>query len=589
MALYDSNEIMIGPIATVAFSSYIKFLTPRSSLTDASSFLFLFCTTSIMAGHGGGKPDLSGYSYSAISSLVLTADRSAIPRRDKEPDGAPTSLAGRIQAGEMGSRVQREAPKDLQKEKKQVEERHGGEVERREKRKMESSGFGYTDIIEATQDVEGLTYRPRTAETRETYELILSSVHQALGDQAQDIVRSAADTVLETLKSEIMKDFDKKKEIEEVVGPISNESFAQLVNLSKKITDYGAEDEKEVDPDIERKDAEIDDEVGVAVVFDEEEQEEDDDEGFEIREDSEDDDDDDEADEDATEAPEDADEGNELIIGGDASNTGKGKAKVDKDIVSPHQIDGFWVQRQISEVYPDPVTAADKASSVLSILGSESNLRDCENQLMDLFEYQSFHVITKFLKNRDVVVWCTKLMRSDADERVNVEVAMREKGVGWILRELAGDRQAKAPNADAMEVDKEEKPSTVPKTATLAPGTTVQPKRTIDLESMAFSQGGHLMSNKKCKLPDGSFKRARKGYEEIHVPEPKQKPPVEGELVPISNLPAWTREAFTVPSLNRIQSKLYPVAFGTDEPILLCAPTGAGKVRPLQSLANSSY
>ena len=54
----------------------------------------------------------------------------------------------------------------------------------------------------------------------------------------------------------------------EVLGPISTESFAQLVNLSKKITDYGAEDKAEVDPDIERKYA---DEVGVAVVFGEEE------------------------------------------------------------------------------------------------------------------------------------------------------------------------------------------------------------------------------------------------------------------------------------------------------------------------------
>ena len=63
-------------------------------------------------------------------------------------------------------------------------------------------------------------------------------------------------------------------------------------------------------------------------------------------------------------------------------------------------------------------------------------------------------------------------------------------------------------------------------------------KRTVDLENMVFSQGGHLMSNKKCKLPDGSFKRACKGYEEIHVPTPKQKPVVEGEIVPVSALPA---------------------------------------------------
>ena len=39
----------------------------------------------------------------------------------------------------------------------------------------------------------------------------------------------------------------------------------------EEITDYGAEDEMMADPDMERKGTEIDDAVGVAVVFDEEE------------------------------------------------------------------------------------------------------------------------------------------------------------------------------------------------------------------------------------------------------------------------------------------------------------------------------
>ncbi|EDQ98312.1 uncharacterized protein LACBIDRAFT_336079 [Laccaria bicolor S238N-H82] len=103
---------------------------------------------------------------------------------------------------------------------------------------------------------------------------------------AQDIVQSAADSVLETLKNEGMKDFDKKKEIEEVTGPIPSEQFSQLVSLSKKITDYNAEDESMADHDIEKKDAEIDEGVGVAVIFDEEEQEEEEEEGFEIVEES---------------------------------------------------------------------------------------------------------------------------------------------------------------------------------------------------------------------------------------------------------------------------------------------------------------
>ena len=87
------------------------------------------------------------------------------------------------------------------------------------------------------------------------------------------------------------------------------------------------------------------------------------------------------------------------------------------------------------------------------------------------------------------------------------------------------------------------------------------------------------MTNKKCKLPEGSFKRSKKGYEEIHIPTPKQKPTEASDLVPITALPEWARLAFPgIKTLNRVQSKLYPVAFGQDDPLLLCAPTGAGKV-----------
>ncbi|EHS62613.1 uncharacterized protein PGTG_22588 [Puccinia graminis f. sp. tritici CRL 75-36-700-3] len=50
------------------------------------------------------------------------------------------------------------------------------------------------------------------------------------------------------------------------------------------------------------------------------------------------------------------------------------------------------------------------------------------------------------------------------------------------------------------------------------------------------------------------------------------------DLVKIVDLPHWSREAFKgATTLNRVQSKVFPVAFGQDDPILLCAPTGAAK------------
>jgi pre-mRNA-splicing helicase BRR2 len=126
------------------------------------------------------KPDLSGYNYSAISSLVLTADCSQLLRRDREPDGASKSLVRRIDPKLMGDRVQREVPTAELSKKKKVRD----EVERAERaaisRKRHNntvSGFGYLDIVGATQGIEGLTHRPCTMETSQVYELILSMVH----------------------------------------------------------------------------------------------------------------------------------------------------------------------------------------------------------------------------------------------------------------------------------------------------------------------------------------------------------------------------------------------------------------------------
>jgi len=68
----------------------------------------------------------------------------------------------------------------------------------------------------------------------------------------------------------------------------------------------------------------------------------------------------------------------------------------------------------------------------------------------------------------------------------------------------------------------------------------------IDLESLAFQQAGHLMSNKQCKLPQGTLKRSKKGYEEISVPA--LKPPRfredDEKLVSVKDLPEWVQPAF---------------------------------------------
>jgi len=55
-------------------------------------------------------------------------------------------------------------------------------------------------------------------------------------------------------------------------------------------------------------------------------------------------------------------------------------------------------------------------------------------------------------------------------------------------------------------------------------------RKMLDLEDLTFKDGSHLMANKKCQLPDGSYRKQRKGYEEVHVPALKAKPMKDDEV-----------------------------------------------------------
>src|SRR5947209_1239205 len=150
--------------------------------------------------------NVSQYKYSAMSNLVLQADRRFVTRRNDEVTGDPESLAGRINIRDMGSRTGREdAPK--QKKKAGLHDvergsiREGEDVLEREQRKRkrgEPAQLRGTGILSAADAlIEGIKYRPRTPATRATYDLILTTVANNLGDVPHDVVRSATDAVLE--------------------------------------------------------------------------------------------------------------------------------------------------------------------------------------------------------------------------------------------------------------------------------------------------------------------------------------------------------------------------------------------------------
>jgi pre-mRNA-splicing helicase BRR2 len=556
-------------------------------------------------GQGPNAADnkLGQYKYTAMSNLVLQADRRFINRSKDEPTGDPESLAGRINIKDMGARTSRDSAPVAKRLRTELNIERGGldegaDVLRQQKRNRGDAAQGRGTGILSQQDlqIEGLRYKPRTPQTREVFNLITTIVARHLGDVPATVTRSAADAVLEYLKDDDLKDFDKKKEVDDILGAsMGSKEFNELVNLGKKITDYNAQDEDEEMGDAgEGADDELDDRQGVAVQFGDEDEDE---QTFEVREEG--DATDDEAagdadeDEEQESKPAEVDEDGEMIIGSKPIDEVEQK---DAGIVPAYEIDEYWLSRQVGKAYTDAHEQSEKTRAAFEILegvgddGEEKPLREIENDLMELFDYEYPELVGKLVLNRDKIVWVTRWRRvsEDSKARSAIEREIVAAGHRGILKELqtreaagaeANGDSGKMKFKDIMDIDIKSGQSKAEGAEEGKSLENLQPKRLLNLENYAFEQGNHLMTNPNVKLPPGSTKRTFKGWEEIHVPAPKRVSGDQAAEIPTAQaLPDWARIGFgTAPRLNRIQSKCFPSAFHDDGNMLICAPTGSGK------------
>lgn len=97
----------------------------------------------------------------------------------------------------------------------------------------------------------------------------------------------------------------------------------------------------------------------------------------------------------------------------------------------------------------------------------------------------------------------------------------------------------------------------------------------------ASAASGNTLSvfGSKFALPAGTARSDHKEYEEVTIPPPRAIPMRSTErLIPINEMDPMCRGAFpSYKTLNRLQSVVYPLGYGSNENLLVCAPTGAGK------------
>ncbi len=98
-----------------------------------------------------------------------------------------------------------------------------------------------------------------------------------------------------------------------------------------------------------------------------------------------------------------------------------------------------------------------------------------------------------------------------------------------------------------------------------------------------YSSGaqGNVLSvfGQRFALPLGTTREEKQFFEEVTIPPPRTVPMrMDERYIPIPEMDPICRGAFPgYKSLNRLQSAVYPLAYKTNENLLVCAPTGAGK------------
>ncbi|KAI1287391.1 U5 small nuclear ribonucleoprotein helicase [Halotydeus destructor] len=506
---------------------------------------------------------LNQYEYKANSNLVLQADTRLIERRPRdEATGEVQALSNQLKPGvRMGDRYIRTKPTNEDQKRKKSKSKKTSDSSSYEVSKLKGKSLLSDDL----EGMAGISYRPKTPETRQTYEVILSEIQDILGDQPRDVLCGAADEMLNTLKSEKLREKDKKGEIRNLFGKVSDDKYAVLAGLCRKITDFGS-DEKA----IANTDDNIDENYGVNVQF-EETDDEDEDTINEVKEDEDDDEGDDE------------DVGRSSTLHAanlDGPGTSSAAPVASKALGGLHarEIDAYWLQRKLSKTYDDPVVALSKATEVLEILQNANDERAVENQLVYLLGFEQFEFIKLLRQNRQMILYCTLLASAQStSEKASIREKMAsDPQLSRILRLLEDSEAAEETDTRKGKVarDNQAQMDVVDENAEK-----MSQCKVLDLEDLTFAQGSHFMANKRCQLPEGTFRKQQKGYEEIHVPALMPKPFEKDEvLINIDKLPAYAQPAFEgYKSLNRIQSRICKRALESDENLLICAPTGAGK------------
>lgn len=194
----------------------------------------------------------------------------------------------------------------------------------------------------------------------------------------------------------------------------------------------------------------------------------------------------------------------------------------------------------------------DLLDSIISTLSTETSPDSLQSLLFDILGFDEFDLISTIITNKDAIL--ADMAKEPSQPKVEKEFLSERD-----IRNQVKRNQTTAKNRELAPAEASKKYPNVYR---------------------AFDGGNTMAFNgQKFTLPVGSSREMRDYYEEIIIPTQAKRLKKATEtpvfIQDLDTLCQGTFKGYT--SLNRMQSLVYPVAYNTNENMLVCAPTGAGK------------
>ncbi|KAJ8984827.1 hypothetical protein NQ317_013026 [Molorchus minor] len=212
-----------------------------------------------------------------------------------------------------------------------------------------------------------------------------------------------------------------------------------------------------------------------------------------------------------------------------------------------------------------------------SIIHMELNSSRSNDELMEYFletfGYSAFDFLTEIIKHRQKKIDYSSAIYENGVVKVNNKKNPAELIAGQVT--VQSEKESIISKKTEMEY---EVAKTTPIFKRAAP-------QKLDPEEYCHVHDqlrNHMVTTKydgvSIMQPENAIKRITSDYAEFTIPGGKKGDIQDLELVKVNTLDTTGRMVFKdIKEFNRIQSEVFPVAYHSNENILVCAPTGAGK------------